>query len=139
MMRLKEKRVQIITQFLKDEVITWILRIKLIFLINSLSCLIQRWIISMDKLSLVVVTSAKGKLQSKSTFAKAPLRTVLFKCFLIPFWYCATYRVCGYDFRIMKYKISACTATKSIISFLIMTIIRTDDYCEMVEALVPFK
>lgn len=50
----------------------------------------------MDKLSLVVATSAaKGNLQSKSTFAKAPLRTVLLKCFLIPFWYWATYHVCG--------------------------------------------
>lgn len=75
----------------------------------------------MDKFSLVVATSAaKGKLLSKSIFAKAPLRTVLLKCFPIPFWYWATCHVCGYDFNIMKYKISACTATKSIISFLIM-------------------
>lgn len=86
----------------------------------------------MDKLSLVVATSAaKGKLQSKSTFTEAPLRTVLLKCFMISFWYWATYRVYGYDFNIMKYKISACTATKSIISFLIMTIIKPDNYCEM--------
>lgn len=58
----------------------------------------------MDKVSLVVVTSAaEGKLQSRAIFAKAPLRIVLFKHFLIPFWYWATCHVCSYDLNVMKY------------------------------------
>lgn len=74
----------------------------------------------MDKLSLIAVTSApKGKLQSRGIFSKALLRTVLSKYFLIPFWYWALCRVCGYDFNIMKYKIFAYIATKRIISFII--------------------
>ena len=73
----------------------------------------------MDKLSLVVMSAAKGKLQSRGLFAKALLRTVLLKRFLISFWYWATCHVCGYDFNIMNYKIFACIATKRIISFII--------------------
>lgn len=42
-----------IIQILKDKLITWILRIKLTFLMNSLNCLIQSWIISMDKLDYI--------------------------------------------------------------------------------------
>lgn len=75
----------------------------------------------MVKLSFVVVTSAaKGKLQSRGIFAKAPLRTVLLKHFLIPCWYWATCHVCDYDLNIMTYKIFACIATKRIISFIII-------------------
>jgi len=101
-----------IIQVLKDKLITWILRIKRIFLMNSLKCLIQSWIISMDKLSSAVMTSAaKGKLQSRGIFSKEPLRTVL----LIPCWYWAMCRVCGCEFNIMKY-----IATKRIIFSIII-------------------
>lgn len=110
-----------IIDILKDKLTTWILRIKQIFLINSLNCLIQSWIMSMDKLSLVVVTSAaKGKLQSRGIFAKAPLGTVLLKCFPVLHWYWTACHVCDYDFNIMTHKIFACIATKRIISFIII-------------------
>jgi len=45
-------------------------------MMNGLSCLVQSWIISMDKLSLLVWASAvEGKLQSRGILFKGPLRT----------------------------------------------------------------